>query len=678
MADDVSIEIKLDTGEVIKGFAKISESAKKAGDEVKKSFDTASGSENGGGSSGLLSGITSLSSGFVAAAAAIAGAIYSVSKFVHAANEQDAAINDLNRSLKISGIYSAEVSQNFQDLASVYQRNTEFGDEVIIQNMALIQSLANLSENGLKQATKAAMDLSAGLGIDLSSAAMLVGKAANGEVGALSRYGLKIAEGATQAETFANALQKINGQFSGAAESKVQTFAGQLSQLKNAMSDLTEEIGMFITKSDTFKSIVSKTTGFFNEMTEKAKQVREVLYNPNGKTSLQIELEATNAEIERTKKIIEEASKPAEGFFGKLLSGSNGSAAKSTIEYLDYIEKRRADLEQKLGGLDQKAKSDTTGNIQRNSFDPALQKQRMEYSAKFDQEMLAKKLAYDQEHYNITEDGAQKQELLAQINGDRKLQIEMEYAQKEKDLKAAYAESIAKDQVGARQDMNDKLREITEQRNLDLDNLDKKFVQDSTKNMTALKKSIGDTIQNGMVQMLAQGFSKIGQVLVQGGNIMEAFSSTVYTIFGGMLEQIGTAMIGTGLGLETLKAAMTNLFTAGPALVLAGLMVVALGGAIKAMASSPASTVGYSTGANSSPTVDHGTYIPTSATSTTSASNSMDQQKNYESTQQEAKQTVAVHIHGNVFNNRETGLEIVKIINDAIGNEGAALRGAYA
>jgi hypothetical protein len=162
--------------------------------------------------------------------------------------------------LLLSKNSSIEASQGIQQFASALQQSTRFGDEVILQNAALIQSLGDLDSNGLKRATQAAADLATVLRVDLGSAATLVGKAAAGEVGSFSRYGLAIQKGASNAETFANALAAIEAKFGGAAQRDVLTYSGSVDQLSNAFGDLLEEFGKIITQNPSVVAAIKSTT----------------------------------------------------------------------------------------------------------------------------------------------------------------------------------------------------------------------------------------------------------------------------------------------------------------------------------------------------------------------------------------------------------------------------------
>jgi hypothetical protein len=168
---------------------------------------------------------------------------------IKAAQVQEDAINKLNSALAISGNYSKETSEDFQAFASALQQTTKFGDEATLSAAALIESLSNLSGEGLKKATASAADLSAALGIDLQSAAQLVGKAMTGEVSSLSRYGIQVQKGATAAESASNAMEALQKKFGGAAAAQVNTFSGAWTQLNNQFGDLQEMTGELITKN---------------------------------------------------------------------------------------------------------------------------------------------------------------------------------------------------------------------------------------------------------------------------------------------------------------------------------------------------------------------------------------------------------------------------------------------
>ena len=185
---------------------------------------------------------------------------------VKAAQVQEDAVNDLNFALARTGKFSRETSEEMQAFASSLQNTTRFGDEVILKNMALIQSLGGLEKDGLKAATQAAANLSAALGIELSAASNLVAKAAAGNVSPFSRYGVVIEAGANKAETFANALEALNSKFGGAAAASVKTYSGVVQQAQNSFGDFTEQVGFLITQNSSVIAMIEEVKNIFNEM----------------------------------------------------------------------------------------------------------------------------------------------------------------------------------------------------------------------------------------------------------------------------------------------------------------------------------------------------------------------------------------------------------------------------
>lgn len=243
-----------------------------------------------------------------------------VTEGVAAAQVQEDSIQKLNTSLALAGQFSRETSEDFQRFASQLQATTKFGDEVILQNAALIESLGQLSAEGLKKATIASLDMAAALGIDLKAATTLVGKAATGEISSFTRYGLIITKGKDAAETFANTLDALNTKFGGAAQAQVKTFSGAVAQLSNTFGDFTEEIGFTITQNQAVLNVI--------------KEVNSII--SNGSTSVRDQNQAMK---ELT----------AEGLIGLidgviLLSTSFDAVGRASGAFADTIEKSFADI----------------------------------------------------------------------------------------------------------------------------------------------------------------------------------------------------------------------------------------------------------------------------------------------------------------------------------------------
>jgi hypothetical protein len=264
MSEKIIVQLDLEKGDVKSATASLEKAAEKSGEKAGSLFSaefessaTKSLRSIGSFAAKAAGLVTGLATGFLAL------------EGLRGAQAQEDAVNALNSALSLSKNASLQASEGIQVFASELQNATRFGDDVIIQNAALIQSLGDLDQEGLKRATKAALDLSTALRIDLNSAATLVGKAASGEVGSFSRYGISIEKAKDNATTFANALTAIESKFGGAAARDVNTYSGAVDQLKNAFGDTLEAIANIIIKSPQLTQVIKATTGFFVELTKK-------------------------------------------------------------------------------------------------------------------------------------------------------------------------------------------------------------------------------------------------------------------------------------------------------------------------------------------------------------------------------------------------------------------------
>jgi hypothetical protein len=167
----------------------------------------------------------------------------------------------------------ANSSQTFRDngaalgeLASSLQKVTAADDESIKGAQALLVQFG-LTEDQVANLTPLVVDLSRKMGIDMDSAAKAVGKSATGSATALNKMGINVkslGEGSTDAERTLSALQKAVGGF---ATAEGQTFNGQLTIMKNQLSEIGEQVG--VGAAGTLRSIVGgavSLTGALNDV----------------------------------------------------------------------------------------------------------------------------------------------------------------------------------------------------------------------------------------------------------------------------------------------------------------------------------------------------------------------------------------------------------------------------
>jgi len=193
----------------------------------------------------------------IAAGIAGAGITALTAKAVEAANAQEAAEKKLETALRTRGKLTQGFFDELKASASAFQELTAVGDESILEVQANLISFGAEKEN-IGAVTQAVLDLSAGMGGDLKSASLLMGKALSGEFGTLSRYGIIVDKNAEDSEKMALALQQINDKFGGQSAAKMETFGGKIQAIKGYFSDLLEKVGFLITKNEAFNGVVDQ------------------------------------------------------------------------------------------------------------------------------------------------------------------------------------------------------------------------------------------------------------------------------------------------------------------------------------------------------------------------------------------------------------------------------------
>jgi hypothetical protein len=168
-------------------------------------------------------------------------------EFITAFSEQEKATKALTVALQAQGTYTPELASQYDALATHFERTTTFSDELINSMEALLVQVGNVAPQQMQAALTAATNLSAGLGIDLRTATLLVGKAFEGETQTLSRYGIVIDEAKLKSEGVTAVLDSINQKFGGQAQGQIQTYSGHVQQLSNDLNNVQESAGHFIT-----------------------------------------------------------------------------------------------------------------------------------------------------------------------------------------------------------------------------------------------------------------------------------------------------------------------------------------------------------------------------------------------------------------------------------------------
>jgi len=208
----------------------------KAKDQASKKFRTI------GGAAGSMGSMLKKAAG----AALVYFSARAVKNFVQSSldafGRQEAAVKKLADALELLGIKDRAALKDLEKFASSIQKTTTYGDEAVIELMAMGAAMGKLSGDELKKATKAAIGLAAAYKMDVTAAMRLVARAAAGDTATLARYGIKLGDLKTNYEKF-NKVLEIGAKNFALAEGETKTYLGVIEQTKNALGDVKEVIG---------------------------------------------------------------------------------------------------------------------------------------------------------------------------------------------------------------------------------------------------------------------------------------------------------------------------------------------------------------------------------------------------------------------------------------------------
>jgi hypothetical protein len=198
----------------------------------------------------------------VAGAAAFGGLVATVKVGIDEFMEAQKVMAQTNAVLKSTGGVAKVTSKDITTLSSSIMRMSGIDDEAVQAGQNLLLTFTKIrNETGkgndiFDQATLAMTNLSVAMGKDLSSSAILVGKALNNPIkgmGSLSRAGVQFTEGQKATiESLVDSgnvmgaqkiiLRELETQFGGSAEAAGKTLPGQLNILKQTFSNLAGEL----------------------------------------------------------------------------------------------------------------------------------------------------------------------------------------------------------------------------------------------------------------------------------------------------------------------------------------------------------------------------------------------------------------------------------------------------
>jgi phage-related protein len=200
--------------------------------------------------------------------------------------------------LKSTGNAARTSVAGIETMANGLRRMSGVDDEIIQKGANVLLTFTKISNAGGKaggnfdKATEAALNMSVALGTDMSSAAMLVGKALNDPIKgitALRRSGVQLtAQQEKQVKAMVAAgdtagaqriiLGELETQFGGSAKAAGDTFSGQISKAKLSMEEMSESVmAHLMPHLESLAAKLDDLSARFGQMSPKAQKITLVV-----------------------------------------------------------------------------------------------------------------------------------------------------------------------------------------------------------------------------------------------------------------------------------------------------------------------------------------------------------------------------------------------------------------
>jgi hypothetical protein len=209
-----------------------------------------------------------------------------------------AAIEDEQSQIKLAQALKNTTDATDAQIAStesyISKQQLAFG----VADTKLRPALANLARatgdvGKAQELTNLALDISVATGRDLETVSLTLGKAYNGNIGALTKLGIPLDEAIKKSGDFNLVQGELVRLFGGAAQANTKTYAGQLAIVTERFGELKESIGVAILP--TLKSLLEQVNlvakGFSGEdessgLSNKVKMLSNDLGGKSGGISL--------------------------------------------------------------------------------------------------------------------------------------------------------------------------------------------------------------------------------------------------------------------------------------------------------------------------------------------------------------------------------------------------------
>lgn len=232
--------------------------AKTAFSDAGQSVTTFEGKVEGLG--GKLGTLATTAGGFVlgSAFAAAPGFLLDGAK---AAAEGEAKMLRLKQAVENTGA-SYDTYGGAIDEAIKRGQDLAFADDDVADALSTLISLTGDTDEGMRRLS-IAQDLARGTGMDLQTAAKLLGKTSDENTATLARYGIQLDKNATAQDV----LNAVDAKFGGQAAAFAESDAGKMAKMADQTGELQEQLGSFLLPAMALVvSVASQLIGGFSTL----------------------------------------------------------------------------------------------------------------------------------------------------------------------------------------------------------------------------------------------------------------------------------------------------------------------------------------------------------------------------------------------------------------------------
>jgi hypothetical protein len=280
---------------------------------------------------------------FLGLATAVGTAAFAIGvSAVKAAIEDEKAQVSLAQTLRNTTKATDQQIAATEDYIDATARATGIADDQLRPSLdRLVRSTQDVTK--AQKLQQLALDIAAGTGKDLAAVTEALGKAYDGNLGALKRIGVPLDENIVKTKDFDAAVIALSETFAGQAAAAAETFAGRMQRVQIAVDEAKEQIGFallpFMEKLAKFvtDNLVPALEGLVNGLTRSGKQgLTKAFYDAGtGAVTFGYDLESTEGQAY----LLGEQIRQLGDALGKLLAIDPNSGESLLIKLIDSLTK---------------------------------------------------------------------------------------------------------------------------------------------------------------------------------------------------------------------------------------------------------------------------------------------------------------------------------------------------